>query len=34
MRIIINQEKRMYILENPILNAPFEDVGEEFRNEH
>jgi hypothetical protein len=34
MRIIINQEKRMYILENPILNAPSEDVGEEVRNEH
>jgi len=34
MRIIIKQEKMMCILENPILNAPSEDVGEEVKNEH
>jgi hypothetical protein len=34
VRIVFKQEKRLYVLENPIPNAPAEDTKEEVRNEH
>jgi len=34
VRIVFKQEKRLYVLENPIPNAPIKDVEKEVRNEH
>jgi hypothetical protein len=34
VKIVLKQEKRLYVLENPIPNAPIEDVEEEVMNEH
>jgi hypothetical protein len=34
VRIILKQEKKLYVLENPVPNAPAKDVEEEVRNEH
>jgi hypothetical protein len=34
VRIVFKQEKRLYVLENPIPNAPINDVEKEVRNEH
>ena len=33
MRIVLDKKNRLYVLENPIPNAPGQDV-EEKRNEH
>ena len=34
MRIVLKQEKRLYVIKNQIPNAPTEDAKEEVRNEH
>jgi hypothetical protein len=34
MRNVLKQEKRLYVLENLIPNAPTKDAKEEARNEH
>ena len=34
MRIVLKQERMLYILKNPILLAPDKDVGEEVRTEY
>ena len=34
MRIVLEQKKRLYVLENSIPNASIEDTEEEVRNEH
>ena len=34
VKIILKQEKKLYIFENPVPNAPAKDVEEEVRNEH
>jgi hypothetical protein len=32
VKIVLKQERRLYVFENPILLAPDEDVDEEVRN--
>jgi hypothetical protein len=34
VRIVFKQEKKLYVLENPILNVLIKDVEKEVRNEH
>ena len=34
MRIVLKQEKILYVLENPIPNVHVEDAIEEVRNKH
>jgi hypothetical protein len=34
VRIVLKQQKRLYVIENQIPNAPTEDAKEEIRNEH
>ena len=34
VRIVLKQEKRLHVLENPIPNTHVEDAEEEVRNEH
>ena len=34
MRIVLKQEKRLYVLENPIPSSPNENAKEKVRNKH